>query len=346
MMSPERILRIAPTATHIPPQPLVASKLSHSARHHHTASCSRFVRTACFGHSQGPDGNSVLHALVLAGEAQAARGVVLALPSAEALALLRRRNHASALATELTVWPDAPPEHGAAVGRAALELATLAQQLAPQQRPPPTQEAPQPASSAAAASVSTGSMGRGGAVRRRKSGSEGGADPSKGASKGPSRGAVCNSAPSSSDEGKAAAAAGDLLQLAAAAAGVAPPNPGRARANQPVSRQRDAKPYQRRGAARGGGRGGKGDDAQKECWLPGGFWWQDNRTPMPTGRQPGELAGWSPLAGDLTQQRMQEEHRVLSVKEHFVQVCRPALQPARLLARCLRASACFASSSC
>ena len=42
---------------------------------------------------------------------------------------------------------------------------------------------------------------------------------------------------------------------------------------------------------------------------------------MPSGRQPGELAGWRPLAGDLTQQRLQEQREALSQKEQLVRVC-------------------------
>ena len=120
-----------------------------------------------------------------------------------------------------------------------------------------------------------------------------------------------------SDDGKqAAAAAGDLLQLAAAASSCS--SGGRARSTQPGARQRDAKPYQRRGGARAG-RGGR-DERSDDSWLPGGLWWKDNSTPMPSGRQPGELAGWQPLAGDLTQQRLQEQREALSQKEQLVRV--------------------------
>ena len=41
--------------------------------------------------------------------------------------------------------------------------------------------------------------------------------------------------------------------------------------------------------------------------------------PMPPGRQPGELAGWTPLAGEGHQQRIQEHRDALSAQETFVQ---------------------------
>jgi len=152
-------------------------------------------------------------------------------------------------------------------------------------------------------------MGRGGAVRRRKSASEAPQPAEKRAS--PSE------LPSSdTDDSKTAAAAGDLLQLAAAASGITSFNSTRARAGQSGMRSRDAKPYQRRPSGRGGRGGSSGSD---DCWLPGGFWWQNGNTPMPSGRQPGELAGWTPLAGERTQQRLQEHRQALSHKEQIVQ---------------------------
>lgn len=153
------------------------------------------------------------------------------------------------------------------------------------------------------------SSGRGGAVRRRKG--------SDSATQSVTM-EVCEGL-NTKDDSKVAAAAGDLLQFAAGT--LAAPS-GRSRNTGPsASRQRDAKPYQRRT-----GRAGKGgrEDSQaandRDCWLPGGFWWQDHRTPMPSGRQPGELAGWTPLAGEIHQQRDQEHREALSHKEHFVQV--------------------------
>ena len=135
-----------------------------------------------------------------------------------------------------------------------------------------------------------------------------------------------------SDGCKAAAAAGDLLQLAAAASNVAISS-GAAAANGmtgascrsrggAAARSRDTKPYQRRGARGRGGRGGEAagrGGADKDCWLPGGFWWQDDKSTMPPGRQPGELAGWTPLAGEHTQKLLQEQKKALSQKEQLVQ---------------------------
>ena len=92
-----------------------------------------------------------------------------------------------------------------------------------------------------------------------------------------------------------------------------------------ASRARDVKPYQRPGPRGRGGRGGeagssKGVVVDKDCWLPGGFWWEDDQTAMPPGRQPGELAGWTPLAGERAQQLLQEQKQVLSRQEQLVQV--------------------------
>lgn len=121
-----------------------------------------------------------------------------------------------------------------------------------------------------------------------------------------------------------AVAAGDLLMQLAAGASTAGGQAaqGRSRNGQAGSRQRDAKPYQRKPGARSG-RGGRDAGAStgrgQDCWLPGGFWWQDTRTAMPPGRQPGELAGWTPLAGDVSHQAAQKQKDALDMKEHFVQ---------------------------
>ena len=124
-----------------------------------------------------------------------------------------------------------------------------------------------------------------------------------------------------------------MLQLAAAASGCAlsagssmQPNASRSRGSVPP-RARDAKPYQRPGPKGRGGRGDatslRGGVADKDCWLPGGFWWKDSQTPMPPGRQPGELAGWTPLAGERAQQLLQDQKMVLSRQEQLVQARPP-----------------------
>lgn len=120
-----------------------------------------------------------------------------------------------------------------------------------------------------------------------------------------------------------------VLQLAAAASvcsvGVTTPSTsGRPRGSL-AARSRDVKPYQRPGTK---GRVGRGAEVissrcfagDKDCWLPGGFWWKDDRAPIPPGRQPGELAGWTPLAGERAQQLLQEQKMVLSRQEQLVQV--------------------------
>lgn len=289
-----------------------------------------------------PDGHTVLHALVMAGQGHAASEVVRALPPEQGAALLSKRTLAGALASQMS-GSEAPPEQRAAVALASQDLGRLAAQLTSAQSPPLASEgrslqlsraAALPAGAAtggatgATAAAACSAPGRGGAVRRRKTG-DGGSDGGKGGGARPApaaspsvpsyRMAVEDDGCSSDGQSKAAGAACELLQLAAAASSVGTGAPaGRARGPQAGARQRDAKPYQRRSGARGG-RGGRDAERDSDCWLPGGFWWQDGRTPMPSGRQPGELAGWQPLAGHATQQRLQEQQAALSVKEHFVQ---------------------------
>ena len=96
------------------------------------------------------------------------------------------------------------------------------------------------------------------------------------------------------------AAADDLMQLCSA--------PTRA------PRPRGTKPYQRPGKRGGGSQG-------KECWLPGGLWWEDPRgaAAIPAGRQPGELQGWDPLGAERTQQNRVEQKQLLLEKEEAVQ---------------------------
>lgn len=257
--------------------------------------------------AQDTEGHSVLHALVLGGQAQACRELLQGLPGAEAAALARRRNAAGLLATELA----AEGASAAAVSQAALELSRLLPPLLASTSEPAPPPPPASAAASAASAAASSTAGRGGAVRRARRGSDSGS--------GAPQPMDVSEGQASSDESKAAAAAGDLLQLAAAASSVpSSATPGRARSGQAAARTRDAKPYQRK-AGRGGGRGGREEPLEGDCWLPGGFWWRDNPGAMPSGRQPGELAGWAPLAGELTQQRDQEHKQALSTKEHFIQ---------------------------
>jgi len=112
------------------------------------------------------------------------------------------------------------------------------------------------------------------------------------------------------------AAAEDLLQLAGY-----PVNPPSRRAAAQGARARSTKPYNRP-AGSGGARKRAADPPRSQnCWLPGGFWWQDQetRSQLPPGRQPGELAGWTPLAGERTQQQMQQQKEALTMTEKTVQ---------------------------
>jgi len=320
---------------------LVAT-LVWSARHALAALCERIgaslaadgagAAELCAAGVQDAEGHSVLHALVVAGRADHCRRLLLALPPADARALLRRRSGAGRRAHEMAAAPDLPPAlHAAAAaaaaacwgvwgeigdgGGAAAAPMDLAGELANPNATP--------------AALQAAAVGRGGAVRRRKSE---GQNPVAGAAAAVAAVGLADGPPPPSpgaDESDgsttAAAAAGDLMQLAAAAtaggaggaagagAGAAAEGAARgARAGGGRGGRRDSKPYQR---PKKGGRGKGGED----CWLPGGFWWQDTRMPMPPGRQPGELAGWTPLAGEGHQQRIQEQRDALSAQETFVQ---------------------------
>lgn len=160
--------------------------------------------------------------------------------------------------------------------------------------------------------MSSESTGRGGAVRRRKSSDSNIALASR-------KYSPTNEVdhPTCAECKAAATAADDLLQLATASSRIPA---GRLRTTQAGTRTRDAKPYHRRWAAGRGAVRAHNDGDELDCWLPGGFWWDDNRTPMPSGRQPGELAGWKPLAGERIQQRIQEQREALSHNEQIVQV--------------------------
>jgi hypothetical protein len=323
-----------------------------AARHGHVSLCElvgRYFTQQAPAHAEtisaglteatDADGHSPLHALVLAGSQTGVRQLLLALPVADALALLRRRARSGALASELSGDGLVAPHLAPAVALAAAEVASVASQLAAAGTHQPEEAVAPPPAAVGAAAVPSGSGGRGGAVRRRKS--SGSSDASSAVAAAAAAGVVGGAGGGSasvsggrgmeidpesdqSDDTKAAAAAGDLLQLASGGGSAAHHSAaigsvsgsGRARAHG-GGRARDAKPYQRRASGRSGGR--TGGRSEKDCWLPGGFWWQDDRTPMPPGRQPGELAGWTPLAGTDTQQRLQEQRAVLSATEHFVQ---------------------------
>ena len=318
---------------------LVAT-LVWSARHALAALCERIgaslaadgagAAELCAAGVQDAEGHSVLHALVVAGRADHCRRLLLALPPADARALLRRRSGAGRRAHEMAAAPDLPPAlHAAAAAAAAACWGVWGEigdgggaAAAPMDRG----RARQPERDAGGAAG-----GRRRPRRRRAAAQVRGAEPGGGRGRRRRRRPRRRPPPPSpgADESDgsttAAAAAGDLMQLAAAAtaggaggaagagAGAAAEGAARgARAGGGRGGRRDSKPYQR---PKKGGRGKGGED----CWLPGGFWWQDTRMPMPPGRQPGELAGWTPLAGEGHQQRIQEQRDALSAQETFVQ---------------------------
>ena len=108
---------------------LVAT-LVWSARHALAALCERIgaslaadgagAAELCAAGVQDAEGHSVLHALVVAGRADHCRRLLLALPPADARALLRRRSGAGRRAHEMAAAPDLPPAlHAAAAAAAA-----------------------------------------------------------------------------------------------------------------------------------------------------------------------------------------------------------------------------------
>ena len=139
----------------------------------------------------------------MAGQAQAVHSVVRALPQADALALLQRRNSNGILAQDLSGY-ESPEVQRAAIELAAQELNQLAHQLAT------TQSESEDVVRGIGGPSLLGSHGRGGAVRRRKSGSESVTTTGDAGKVYP--------APSSSDESKAAAAAMAVSARIAAAA--------------------------------------------------------------------------------------------------------------------------------
>lgn len=156
------------------------------------------------------------------------------------------------------------------------------------------------------------SVGRGGALRRLSTGNA--------ASVPHERAESHDSHPSSSnsDDSTSIGAAKYLLSLAG---GWPNAEPNRVRQGG-HTRQRSAnKPYSRPSGIPSRRNSHNGLEASKsqDCWLPGGFWWQEKNTPMPSGRQPGELAGWTSLVDERTQQLMQEQKDVLNIKGQHVQ---------------------------
>ncbi|KAL1511478.1 hypothetical protein AB1Y20_006276 [Prymnesium parvum] len=270
--------------------------------------------TALISRLEDSEGHNVMHAVVLAGQGQACRTLCAAITAAGTLSLLRKRNGAGLLPSELQA-SDTHSSLTAASAAAASEASRLLNEL-----------------SSAEARASFG-----GAVRRKRS-SDNVPDswPSS-----DTEGAL---SPSRLSDGEKAIAAGDLLHLASVAsvASVASSVPtsvpsngpatvptgglmqsaitSRARGNGSASGRAREKPYERpKGRASRAEKSAPHPGADKDCWLPGGFWWKDEQTAMPPGRQPGELAGWAPLAGERAQQMLQDQKKALSEHEQQVQ---------------------------
>lgn len=215
-------------------------------------------------------GQTAVHVLALAGRGDTIRALLQALPRAEAAALLNRRDGAARLAHQQPLELVASPLQPAA--RDVLrEVEALWREVVP------------PSGTAAGAGAGAGAGAR-------------------------AMDAVPAKSKSPEMDDARSAAAGDLLQLAAAAS-CSQPAGSRAR----TARPRDTKPYQRPGKGRGGGAQGR-----DTSWLPGGLWWQEPNATIPAGRQPGEFAGWQPLADQDRQQQVQQQKQLISEKEMLV----------------------------
>ena len=264
---------------------------------------------------QDEAGHSVLHILVLAGKGETCRALAQALPHAEAAKLLMRRDLAGRLPHEISevempaqsmaairaarrdveaLWRDADRAAGGTASGAAERARSAGTSPMAGARAgfggvtPPAGSSP-PAGARA---------GRGGAVRRRAGSHT--ALPSL-----ESRSAIpaSSSVDQLRENAQTVAAADDLLQLFSGGACARAPRP------------RGTKPYQRPGK-----RGGQGQEREsKECWLPGGLWWEEPHSAIPAGRQPGELQGWDPLGAERTQQNRVEQKQLLLEKEEAVQ---------------------------
>ena len=261
----------------------------------------------------------MLHVLVLAGRGETCRALTQALPRAEAARLLTRRDGAGRLPHEISE-AEMPAQSMAAiraarrdvealwrdVDRAAGGAASAAAERARSAGTSPMAGAGlQGRATEAPTSPGSARPGRGGAVRRR-SGSHTTLHTLASHPAIPASSSRDGRIPASSsvdqlrETAATVAAADDLMQLCSA--------PTRA------PRPRGTKPYQRPGKRGGGSQG-------KECWLPGGLWWEDPRgaAAIPAGRQPGELQGWDPLGAERTQQNRVEQKQLLLEKEEAVQ---------------------------
>ena len=264
---------------------------------------------------QDEAGHSVLHILVLAGRGETCRALVQALPRADAAKLLTRRDLAGQLPHEMPSPSEVemPAQSMAAIRAARRDVEALWREV--------DRAAGGAASGAAERARSAGTSpmagaragfggvtppagtsppsgaraGRGGAVRRR-SGSHTALPTLASHSAIP----ASSSVDQLRENAQTVAAADDLLQLFSGGACARAPRP------------RGTKPYQRPGK-----RGGQGQG--KECWLPGGLWWEEPHSAIPAGRQPGELQGWDPLGAERTQQNRVEQKQLLLEKEEAVQ---------------------------
>jgi len=299
------------------------------------------------------EGHSVVHALILAGQGERCCEFLTNLPAAQASALLDMRDGSGHLAydpdpNQLQHSPMQP-----AVAAAAQQVMRLredmravlaksregAQHLAPAAAPSsapaplivggPSPMFPKLAGAPSAAPMLHAPAAAPPLIHQHSNGGRGGKS---------GRGGAVRSRPlsSSADEGDGSMdispdsnAAADLLNLAGiastgAAAGLGAGGVGSigtARVRPHAGRARVSKPYNRPSGSSTSSRStdkSNEESMQPPVWLPSGFRW-DTGSALPPGRQPGELAGWKPLAGEHKQQQIQMQKQMLNLKEKSVQ---------------------------
>ena len=231
------------------------------------------------------EGNSVLHVLAFAGQIDRIQQLLVKLPRMQAAMLLSRINARGKLAHELELSSVQPPQQPAVSATLQLLQQMHASYCLGQ-----------------AAALPIDITMRGTAARAR----------------GPVGAVAAPAFVGRDGDNSSLGAARDLLSLAGARSNA---EPNRARQGLHARPRSANKPYSRpsRNSSRRDSNTGSESSKSGECWLPGGLWWQEKNTPMPSGRQPGELAGWTSLVDEQTQQRMQEQKEVLDMKGQHVQ---------------------------
>lgn len=263
--------------------------------------------------ARSSEGLSVLHALVLAGQPAAVAALLAALPPAEAAVLRAHRDARGREASRIdpaVAPPTLQPAVSAAVHCLAVLPPTTSMMLPPPPRPPPV-----PAATAAYAKPALTPSGNTPVPRSFSSPgwlAPGVAVYATATSSCPAVGS--DDSPMGDDVSEAAAllefANGACASLAGAfAIGSGPATHGKGKRG---GGRRVAKfaPGPALHGARGAGRGE---------WETNACTGHKLNSVLPPGRQPGELAGWTPLAGEANQRAFCEQRQALNHTEALVQ---------------------------